>query len=65
METTLSQKKQDLLFNAIHKSCMDARVETIMYLRKNNLPWEEIDNIFYKLCTNTPKKALECFKKKL
>ena len=64
MKTTLSQKKQDLLYDAVHKKCMDARVETIIYLKNNNLPWEEVDNIFYKLCASTPKEALRCFEKK-
>lgn len=64
MKTTLSKKRQDLLYNSVYKKCMDARVETIMYLKNNNLPWEEVDEIFYKLCASTPKVALRCFEKK-
>jgi len=63
MRTTLSKKKENLLYNTVHKKCMDARVEAIMFLKKNNLPFEEIDNIFYKLCASTPKSALRCFEK--
>lgn len=63
MKTTLSKKKQDLLYNTVHKKIMDARVEAILYLKKNNMAWEEIDNIFYKLCASTPKQALRCFEK--
>jgi len=64
MKTTLSQKKQQLLYNAIHEKCMDARVEATLYLKKNNLPYEEINSIFYKLCASAPKVALRVFESK-
>lgn len=63
MKTTLSKKKQDLLYNTVHTKIMDARVEIITHLKKNNLPYEEIDTILYKLCASTPKQALRCFEK--
>ncbi len=63
MKTTLSLKKQDLLYSSVHKKVMDARVEIVMYLKNNNLPYEEIDEILYKLCASTPKTALRCFEK--
>ncbi len=63
MRTTLSKKKETLLYDSVHKKVMDARVEIIMHLKKNNLPYDEIDNILYKLCASTPKVALRCFEK--
>lgn len=63
MKTTLSKKKQDLLYDTVHTKIMDARVEIIMHLKKNNLPYEEVDTILYKLCASTPKLALRCFEK--
>jgi hypothetical protein len=64
MKTTLSQKKQDSLYSAVHKKCMDARIEVISFLKKENLPYEDVDSIFYKLCASAPKEALRCFEKK-
>jgi hypothetical protein len=63
MKTTLSKKKHEMLYNVVHKKIMDARVEIIMNLKKQNLPYEEIDEILYKLCASTPKLALRCFEK--
>lgn len=63
MKTTLSKNKETLLYDSVHKKCMDARVEIIMYLKQNNLPYDEVDNILYKLCASTPKTALRVFEK--
>ncbi len=61
MKTTLSQKKQDLLYSTVHEKCMKARVDVILFLKNNNLPYEEIDLILYNLCASAPKVALRVF----
>lgn len=64
MKTTLSQKKEDLLYKTVHKKCMDARIEVISHLKAKGVDWEVVDEIFYKLCASAPKQALRCFEKK-
>jgi DNA-binding transcriptional MerR regulator len=61
MQTTLSKKKEDLLYDSVHKKVMNARIEIIMTLKNNGLPTEEIDAILYKLCQSAPETALHCF----
>lgn len=63
MKTTLSKKKQDLLYKSVHKRIMQARIEIISFLKENNLPYSEIDTIMSKACASTPKIALRCFEK--
>ena len=65
MKTTLSLKKEKELYDSVHKKVMDARVEIIMHLKSNNLPYDDIYGILYKLCASTPKTALRCFEKQI
>lgn len=65
MKTNLSKKKENELYDVVHKKCIDSRIEVIMYLKNKGIPWEEVDDILYKLCASAPKVALRCFEKKL
>jgi type VI protein secretion system component VasF len=64
MKTTLSKKKERELYNSVYEKCMDARIEVITLLKQKGIEWDEVDNIFYKLCASTPKVALRNFEKK-
>lgn len=63
MSSTLSKKRESKLYSEVHEEVMKARIEVAHLLNDMPTIGNKIDDIFYKLTINAPKKAIEVFYK--
>ena len=63
-KTSLSKKKESQLYSEVHEEVMKARISIARLL--NDLPTigKKVDDVFYHLTIDAPKKAIEVFYKK-
>lgn len=62
-KSTLSNKKQDELYNLIHEEIMQLRV-TVARVPTPTISTKDIDELLSKLCYSVPLKAIQLFKSK-
>jgi hypothetical protein len=60
----LSKKKEDQLYELVHKHIMNARLKIWKMKDQPNISISEIDDILSDLSINAPRAAIDLFKQK-